>query len=49
MAPKQRKSRRKVQTQTVVVVTDETAQVLRVAAMLDRLAAEIRRLLLPRA
>jgi hypothetical protein len=49
MAAKQRKSRRKVRTQTIVVVSEETAQVLRIAAMLERLAAEIRRLILPRA
>jgi hypothetical protein len=49
MAPKQRKSRRKMRTQTVVVVSEETAQILRIATMLERLAAEIRKLLLPRA
>ncbi len=48
MAAKQRKSGRKMRTQTVVVVSEETAQILKVAAMLERLAAEIKRLLLPR-
>ncbi len=48
MAPKQRKSRQKMKTQTAVVVTEETTQMLKIAAMLERLAAEIRRVLLIR-
>jgi hypothetical protein len=49
MAPKRRKSRQKMRTQTVVVVSEETAEMLKIAAMLERLAAEIKKLLLPRA
>ncbi len=61
MAPKPRSSRRKVRKQTVVNLPEEDflspserslsdrAEMLKIAAMLERLAAEIKRLLGPRA
>lgn len=53
MPPKQRTSRRKVRTQTVVELSEEKfaserTELLNIAAMLERLAAEIKKLFPPR-